>query len=378
MYKTLATYKISPGLSLFLVRGSVIHFEGKTDKAAIVNAANQGCLGGGGVDGAISAAGGARLMEDRLRLPVLERRGEYEIRCHVGSAVCTGPGDYDDLQVSYVLHAVGPNYHNFEEDSYDQAHELLKSAYSTTLDVASESRIQEVGFSLLSAGIFRGSCTLEQVLRLGIKSILSWGIHKPDDTSVSDIHLFAFTERECKTLKKICDQAFGIDSDETLDSSEEIPHTDEKEKVESDHVTDEKMEENDDTETKQIDIEIMAKKSKEAKKVGRELGVDEKIEEDDVMEKKLVENDTLEKKAEKKSVALDQKTVGMKDNNGSNEKGKVSNSNVDVKADENAAKGEESYDVEAPKKQDVGELSYSTADDSGAVENDSVEKKKEE
>lgn len=67
MYTLLAKYPIVEGLSLILVRGSVVHFGGTTDKAAaIVNAANPGCLGGGGVDGAISSAGGSRLMEDRL------------------------------------------------------------------------------------------------------------------------------------------------------------------------------------------------------------------------------------------------------------------------------------------------------------------------
>lgn len=140
MYKVLGTYSLSPGLSLFVARGSVLHFQGKTDKAAIVNAANEGCLGGGGVDGAISSAGGPRLMDDRLKLPILEKREGRDIRCRIGEAVITGPGDYDDLKVPYVIHAVGPNYNAFEEESYEQAHELLSSAYSNTLTVASENR----------------------------------------------------------------------------------------------------------------------------------------------------------------------------------------------------------------------------------------------
>ena len=187
-----------------------------TRTAAIVNAANPGCLGGGGVDGAISSAGGARLYEDRLKLPVLETRHEqYAIRCHVGSAVVTGPGDYDELKVPYVIHAVGPNYNAFDEEEYDAAHELLKSAYMTALSVASETRIQEVAFSLLSSGIFRGSCSLSQVLRMGVEAILTWGIEeRPNDSSVSDIYLFAFTPLECKTLKRICDHAFGMEGEE--------------------------------------------------------------------------------------------------------------------------------------------------------------------
>lgn len=221
MTAQLAKYTIVKNLTLILVKGSVVHFAGTTDKSAIVNAANAGALGGGGVDGAISAAGGHRLYEDRVKLPVLERRGDYEIRCHVGSAVMTGPGDYGELRVPYVIHAVGPNYNGFDEEEYDQAHELLKSAYSTSLDVASENRIEEVAFSLLSAGIFRGYCSLAEVLGLGVQSIVSWGKAMPEDSSLTEIYIVAFTARECATLKKLCDKAFGVESKEEDDGGDD-------------------------------------------------------------------------------------------------------------------------------------------------------------
>lgn len=52
---------------LFVSQGSVVAFEGD----AIVNAANKGCLGGGGVDGAITSAGGEELARARQNLPIL-------------------------------------------------------------------------------------------------------------------------------------------------------------------------------------------------------------------------------------------------------------------------------------------------------------------
>ena len=126
--KPLATFRIgSKGIVLTVVRGSVVDFA--SPFGAIVNAANEGCLGGGGVDGAISNAGGINLYNDRLALPIVYRGG---VRCPTGLAKLTGPGDYGKLQVPFVVHAVGPQY--FAYPNFVQPDKLLRSAYQTSLE----------------------------------------------------------------------------------------------------------------------------------------------------------------------------------------------------------------------------------------------------
>ena len=89
-----------PGSETIIVlgRGSVIDFTG----SAIVNAANEACLGGGGVDGAITAAGGKALAEARKALPVLDKK---RTRCPTGECVVTISGELKAKD--YCLHAVG-------------------------------------------------------------------------------------------------------------------------------------------------------------------------------------------------------------------------------------------------------------------------------
>jgi O-acetyl-ADP-ribose deacetylase (regulator of RNase III) len=104
---------------------------------AIVNAANSGLRGGGGVDGAIHRAGGPAIMQELLA---------YE-GCATGSAVATGAGR---LPAKYVFHAVGPVY----EDGESGEPGLLASAYQSCLQLGEERNVQSISFPSISTGIF--------------------------------------------------------------------------------------------------------------------------------------------------------------------------------------------------------------------------------
>jgi O-acetyl-ADP-ribose deacetylase (regulator of RNase III) len=104
---------------------------------AIVNAANSGLRGGGGVDGAIHRAGGPSIMQE-----LLAYKG-----CPTGNAVATGAGR---LPAKYVFHAVGPVYRGGASGEP----ELLASAYQTCLRLGEERNVQSISFPSISTGIF--------------------------------------------------------------------------------------------------------------------------------------------------------------------------------------------------------------------------------
>lgn len=184
---------------LILNLASVTEFHHRN--GAIVNAANESCLGGGGVDGAISKAGGELLFQHRIALPVITSGDDrmMGVRCPVGEARMTGPGNYGSLQVPYVIHAVGPNYMRYDRNDYDTADELLKSAYRESLICAKEAQLEAVAFSLLSAGVFRGERSLRTVLRLGLETICEFeGFEE-----LKEVHIFAFSQRELNALRRV-------------------------------------------------------------------------------------------------------------------------------------------------------------------------------
>lgn len=117
-----------------LIRGDITHLE----VDAIVNAANNSLLGGGGVDGAIHRAAGPDLLKECRTLN----------GCRTGSAKIT---DAYELPCKKVIHAVGPIYDSYKPEVSE---ERLEGCYKTSLDLAVANDCKTIAFSALSTGIY--------------------------------------------------------------------------------------------------------------------------------------------------------------------------------------------------------------------------------
>lgn len=132
------------------------------DVDAIVNAANEALLGGGGVDGAIHRAAGPGLLDECRQLPQI-RPG---VRCPTGEARITG--GYR-LRARHVIHTVGPVWHG----GRDGEPERLAACYRNCLRLAADHGVASIAFPAISCGVY--GYPPEQAVTTALAEVRMWG-----------------------------------------------------------------------------------------------------------------------------------------------------------------------------------------------------------
>ncbi|HSD62349.1 MAG TPA: O-acetyl-ADP-ribose deacetylase [Ignavibacteriaceae bacterium] len=148
---------------------------------AIVNAANNSLLGGGGVDGAIHRAAGSELIEYNRRLG----------GCLTGEAKIS-PGF--KLPAKYIIHTVGPIWKDgrHDEDS------LLSNCYRNSLEMAAENEVKTIAFPSISTGVYH--FPIERAAKIAIREVKNF-LEKNDD--LQKVIFVCFDDETYNTYNKI-------------------------------------------------------------------------------------------------------------------------------------------------------------------------------
>ena len=140
---------------------------------AIVNAANQVMLGGGGVDGAIHCAAGPELYEACLKVPEVQPG----VRCPTGEARIT-PGF--KLPAKFVIHTVGPVY----RDGLHGEPEKLAACYRNSLALAAENGCKSIAFPCISTGIY--GYPIEDAAKIAVREVGDYLTQRYRETEVAE------------------------------------------------------------------------------------------------------------------------------------------------------------------------------------------------
>jgi O-acetyl-ADP-ribose deacetylase (regulator of RNase III) len=152
---------------------------------AIVNAANERLIHGGGVAGAIVRKGGRIIQEESNKIG----------RVRVGDVAVTGAGA---LKAKYVIHAVGPRMGEGEEDK------KLKNATINSLKKAEELNLKSIAFPAISTGIF--GFPKDRCARIMLNSIKEY---LERDTSIQRVVFCLFSDNDYKIFEETLNEILG-------------------------------------------------------------------------------------------------------------------------------------------------------------------------
>lgn len=162
-------------MPLFIVKNDLTKM--KVD--AIVNAANNTLLGGGGVDGCIHRAAGKELLAECRKLG----------GCATGAAKLTGAYN---LPCKYIIHTVGPRWLDGKHDE----EEKLISCYKESLKLAAKHHFQTVAFPLIAAGAY--GYPRDQALKVALETIASFLL-----TEEMTVYLVIFKKEDFQIAEKL-------------------------------------------------------------------------------------------------------------------------------------------------------------------------------
>ncbi len=162
---------------IFIEKGDIT----KQNVDAIVNAANNTLLGGGGVDGAIHRAAGPELIEYNRRLG----------GCLTGEAKIS-PGF--KLPAKYIIHTVGPIWQDGRHDEDD----LLTNCYRNSLEMAIENDVKTIAFPSISTGAYH--FPLDRAAEIAVREVKNF-LEKNDD--LEKVIFIAFDDETYNTYKDI-------------------------------------------------------------------------------------------------------------------------------------------------------------------------------
>ncbi|MBL4675953.1 MAG: O-acetyl-ADP-ribose deacetylase [Mucilaginibacter sp.] len=157
----------------------------KLDVDAIVNAANNSLLGGGGVDGAIHRAGGKQILDECIA--IRNRQGG----CATGEAVITGGGK---LPAKYVIHTVGPVWNGGQHNE----RELLGNCYRNSLKLVIGNGIKTVAFPNISTGIYH--FPKPEAAEIAVNTVTDF---LRDDETIDEVTFICFDDENYKLYENL-------------------------------------------------------------------------------------------------------------------------------------------------------------------------------